>query len=284
MEIVHFIPATQRRFAMLAAQSDNAPALISGAPGTGKGQIAKWIHANGPRASRPFVKANHDHPLTQQIFSSTGGTLLIPEIGEWPLSEQKNLLQYLNTRSVPHPENPTLSAIADTRIIATTDQSLEGRAQGGLFNSELLTKLNVFRLEMPALTKRAEEFQDIVLGILGEIAREAHKQHLRDLSPDAWNRFKSYGWPGNLRELRNVLKVAVVTAQGELVQVKDFPKFGPDRIDFHATREGFEKTYIVELLKTFGGDVEKTCRVSKIDKNTLMAKMKKYGIAGGSST
>lgn len=275
MEMVHFIPPSQRRLAMLAAQADTAPVLISGASGTGKGAIARWIHGNSPRAARALVTANQDVPLMGQIPPAQGGTFLINEIGEFPRSEQQQLLNFLKTRSVPHGETRML---VNVRIIATTSQALEGRAQGGLFNAELLAKLNVFRIEMPPLSKRADEFDDIAIGIVGEIARELHKEHLRSLSVEAWTRLRGYDWPGNLRELRNVLRLAVVAAKGDRVEGTDLPEFGHDRIDFRATREQFEKLYILELLKTFDYQIEKTCRMTRMDKNTLLAKIDQYGI------
>lgn len=278
MEMVHFIPSSQRRLALLAAQADSAPALIYGASGTGKGAIAHWIHTNGPRAARVFVTATQNKPLATQILEAQGGTLTIPEMGEWPLSEQRILLGYFKTKSVPHPEGSGMPVLANVRIIGTTSQSLDGRAQGGLFNIELLEKLNVFRIEMPPLSKRMEEFDDIVLGIMGEIARELHKEHLRTLSQEAWNRLRHYDWPGNLRELRNVLRLAVTAAKGDQIEFTDLPDFGCERIDFRATREQFEKIYILELLKTFDWEIDRTCRLTRIDKNTLLSKMKHYGI------
>ena len=279
MEMVHFIPPSQRRLALLAAQADTAPALIYGASGTGKGAIARWMHANGPRAARIFLSANQTKPLVDQILEAQGGTLAIPEMGEWPLSEQKALLGYLKTKSVSHPANGgNMPVIANVRIIGTTSQALEGRAQGGLFNIELLEKLNVFRIEMPPLSKRADEFDDIVIGIIGEITRELHKEHLRVLSVETWNRLRSYDWPGNLRELRNVLRCAVAGAKGDQIETADLPDFGYARIDFRATREQFEKIYLLELLKTFNWEIDKTCRMTRIDKSTLLSKIKHYGI------
>jgi two-component system response regulator HydG len=278
MEMVHFIPSTQRRFALLAAQADSAPALIYGASGTGKGAIARWIHANGPRAARTFLVATQERPLVDQILEAQGGTLTIPEMGEWTLSEQKALLGYLKTKSVSHHDGGNMQTIANVRIIGTTSQALEGRAQGGLFNIELLEKLNVFRIEMPPLSKRADEFDDIVTGIVGEITRELHKEHLRVVSPEVWDRLRSYDWPGNLRELRNVLRLAVAASKGDLIEATDLPDFGYARIDFRATREQFEKIYLLELLKTFDWEIDKTCRMTRIDKNTLLSKIQHYGI------
>jgi two-component system response regulator HydG len=264
---------------MLAAQADTAPALICGAKGTGTSTIARWIHGNSPRSASPLVTANLEKPLSAQILSAQSGTLIIPEIGEWPLSQQAVLLGFLKTRTLPYPENPAMRMLANVRIIATTSQGLEGRAQGGLFNAELLDKLNVFRIEMPALAKRTEEFQDIVLGLTGEITRELHKEHLRAVSPEAWTRLRGYDWPGNLRELRNVLRIAIVSAKGDQIEATDLPEFGHDRIDFRATREQFEKIYIVELLKAFDWQIDKTCRMTRMDKPTLLSKMSQYGIS-----
>lgn len=281
MEMVHFIPSSQRRLALLAAQADSAPVLIYGASGTGKGAIAQWIHLNGPRATRIFLVAQQEKPLIDQILEAQGGTLVIPEMGEWPLSEQKALLNYFKTKSVPHPYQNNTPMLANVRVIGTTSQALEGRAQGGLFNIELLEKLNVFRIEMPPLAKRSDEFDDIVLGIIGEITRELHKEHLRNLSVDAWERLRSYDWPGNLRELRNVLRLSVAAAKGDQIEASDLPDFGYTRIDFRTTREQFEKIYLLELLKTFNWEIDKTCRMTRIDKVTLLSKMKHYGITCG---
>jgi DNA-binding NtrC family response regulator len=277
MEMVHFIPPTQRRLAMLAAQADTAPALIWGASGTGKGAIARWIHANGPRAARPFVHSDRNSPIANQLGSAQGGTFVIDEIGELPLGEQRVLLSFLKSKSVT-PADTGMPTLLNVRVIVTTSQALEGRAQGGLFNEELLEKLNVFRIEMPPLAKRTEEFDDIVMGIVGEITRELHKEHLRGIEENAWERLRGYEWPGNLRELRNVLRLAVVAAKGDRIALDDLPGFGHDRIDFRATREQFEKIYILELLKTFDWQIDETCRMTRMDKGTLLTKMSQYGI------
>lgn len=278
MEMVHFIPPGQRRVAMLAAQADATPVLVYGVSGTGKSAIAKWIHQNSPRSVKPFVSATRDEALSPQFEKAKGGTLFIPEIAEWPLAEQKIILDFLNTKSIAHPSQPDMRMLLNVRVMTSTSHSLEGRAQGGLFNAELLQKLNVYRIEMPELSKRAEEFEDIVTGILREITHELHREYLRGFSADAWQRLKAYAWPGNLRELRNVMRVAVIQAQGEQIESKDLPDFEQERLDFRATREQFEKIYITELLKTFNWQIDKACKISKLDKSTLLEKIKKYGI------
>ena len=131
---------------------------------------------------------------------------------------------------------------------------------------------------MPPLVRRAEEFEDIVTGILGEITRELHKEYLRVVTPQAWDALRSYEWPGNIRELRNVLRMAVVAAQGDRIEAHDLPAFGESRIDFRATREQFEKIYLLELLRTFDWEVDRTCQMARMDRNTLLAKMRQYDI------
>jgi two-component system response regulator HydG len=261
--------------ALLAAQSDSAPALIRGGDGTGKGAIARWIHNKGPRAGRPFITATHDETFASQISAAQAGTLVITEIGEWTLSEQMAILNFLKTKSI---RVGTISMLLNVRIIATTSHALDKRAQGGLFNLDLLDKLNVYRIEMPALAQRVEEFEDIVRGLVGEIGRELHREHLNELSSEAWERLKAYEWPGNVRELRNVLRVAVITAAGDQIEASDLPAFGHDRIDFRATREQFEKIYLLELLKTFDWQIDRTCQMSRMDRETLLGKMRKYSI------
>lgn len=279
MEMVHFIPAAQRRIAMMAAQADSTPVLISGASGTGKGSIARWIHSNSPRRGGPLLTADHDKPLVDQIHEAQGGSLIIPEIGEWNLGAQKMLLDYLTSHTIPHPIGNGTPMIVHTRIIATSSQSLEGRAQSALFNLELLQKLNVFRLEMPDLSKRVDDFEDIVLGVFEEITRELHKEHLMEIAPDAFTKLAKYHWPGNIRELRNVLRLGVISARADKLQLGDLPAdFDQSRVDYQATREEFEKIYILELLKTFNWQIDKTCQAGRINKSTLLNKMKKYGI------
>jgi len=273
--MVHFIPPNQRRLVILATQADSAAVLICGASGTGKGAIAKWIHQNGPRAGFPLVEANHETPLIAQIPQAQGGTLVVPELADWPLSEQMVLLQFLKTKSIRQNDVTTL---ANIRVIATSAPGIDSRAQGGLFNPDLLEALNVFRIEMPSLAERIEEFEDIVLSLLHEITHDVHREHLRSISREAWSLLRGYDWPGNIRELRNVLKIAVLAARGDEIEERDLPDFGHDRIDFRATREQFEKIYLMELLKTFDWQIDRTCRMARMDKETLLAKINQYGI------
>jgi DNA-binding NtrC family response regulator len=279
MEMVHFIPPGQRRLVLLAAQGDSAPVLIYGSSGTGKSAVARWIHRNSPRSVRPLVNAQKKDSLYHQILEAQGGTLLIPEIGEWGLAEQNILFKFLKTRCIPHPEHPDTHMLLNVRVVATAGQPLEARAQAGLFNPELLRKLNVFRVQMPDLAQRSDEFEDIVLGILNEITKETHKEYLRHISEEAWAQLKGYEWPGNLRELRNVLRVAILNAQGDRLDVSDFPQFGHHHVDYRATREEFERIYLLEVLATADWEIEKASELSRIPQDTFITKMKHHEIS-----
>lgn len=264
MEWVHFLPLNQKDALEAAASHSQNPVLISGAPGTGKGQIARWIHLHGPRASRPMVIAHHRHALSRQILEAGDGSLILQEIGEWPLADQRAVLAHLRSGQ-------------GARIIASTDQNLEKRSQAGFFVAELLTLLSRHRIEMPALSRRRDEFRTITAGLVAELSREISRE-APGVSDAAWTKLEAYDWPGNLRELRNVLKIALTTCQGGQLEEADFPQFGYDRTEFHATREAFERTYLEELLRACQGDVSRAAELSGMPESAIQAKAKKYGL------
>jgi len=147
-----------------------------------------------------------------------------------------------------------------------------------MFNDELLLRLSKNRIEMPALVEREDEFEDIAMGILQEITHELHKEYIRGFSEAVWRKLREYDWPGNLRELRNVLRMAAVASETERVEVKDLPDFGHDKINFQATRSEFEKIYLSELLKSFQHDLDKVARAARMERVTLLEKLKRLGL------
>jgi DNA-binding NtrC family response regulator len=260
--MVHFIPSNRRTLALMAAQAEWAPVLIVGAQGTGKSAVARWIHHHSIHQLGPCKvvhaaaahQPNHES-LIEALISAEGGTLIIADIGEWPLGDQKFLLHYLKTSTIETESHEGSTAakvrrLLRTRVIATTSQVLELRARGGLFNGELLQRLSAYRIEMPALIERREEFQDIVEGILAEITRDQNREHLREFSPEAWEKLRIHTWPGNLRELRNVLRLAVTRAQANPIEARDLEDLSDHRVDLRATREAFERVYLAELIRT----------------------------------
>ncbi len=282
MSMVYFIPSSQRKIALTAAQADGEPVLVIGGSGTGKGALAKWIHQNSPRAALPCVIATRDRTLAEQIRDCNGGTLILDDITNYPVSEQLVLLNFLKNKSVPHPGKDSSGApvpmIVNVRIIATSVPQIESRARAGMFNDELLIRLSKNRIEMPGLAEREDEFEDIAMGILQEITYELHKEFIKGFSEEVWRQLRDYDWPGNLRELRNVLRMAVVSCHNERLESKDLPDFGHDKINFQATRSEFEKIYLTELLKSFNHDLDKVARAGRMERAGLMEKLKRHGL------
>ncbi len=276
--MVYFVPSAQRKIALTAAQSDDEPVLILGGPGTGKGAIAQWIHQKGPRASAACIQTKKDRQLGEQIREANRGTLIVDDVGMLPMSEQLVLLSLLKTRAIHHPTQPGMPMIVNVRLIALANNQIDARARAGLFNDELLLRLSKNRIEMPNLAQRSEEFEDISHGILQEITRELHKEYIKGFSEKVWGKLREYDWPGNLRELRNVLRLAVVACDSERIEAKDLPDFGHDKINFQATRAEFEKTYLNELLKSFQHDLDKVARAARVERIVLLEKLKRHGL------
>jgi DNA-binding NtrC family response regulator len=277
MDWAELLPESQKDRLSAAAAQAHPCVLIAGAPGTGKGQIARWLHLNSPRAKGSMIVAHHLKSLSEQLREANAipnSTLILQEIGEWPLGDQKALLLHLQSAQA--------GDASRTRIIATTDQNLEKRAAAGLFNAELYRELSKLRIEMPSLASRAEEFETITHTLLAELARELGRTP-PTLDDAAWQKLKAYDWPGNLRELRNVLRIALTTCSAPgaspVLGVKEFPEFGYDRTDFRATRDAFEKTYLQELLRASKGNTAQLAAMTGLSVSTLEAKLKKHGLA-----
>ena len=280
MSMVYFIPSSQRKIALAAAQAEEEPVLVIGGTGTGKGALAKWIHQNSPRAAQSCVMASRERTLAEQLRDCKGGTLIIDDITTYPVSEQLVVLNFLKTKAVPSPQKGggTVPMIVNVRIIATAVPQIDSRARAGMFNDELLLRLSKNRIEMPNLADRSDEFEDITMGILQEITQELHKEYIKGFSEVAWRKLREYDWPGNLRELRNVLRMSVVSCEAERVDLRDLPDFGHDKINFQATRSEFEKIYLSELLKSFSHDLDKTARAARMERITLLEKLKLHGL------
>jgi len=240
MSMVHFISPQTRKRVLELAQSDNLHVLLLGDSGTGKGAIAKWIHAHSPRSLKPFVVAKPDQDLFTLFQEAQGGSIYFPEIAQWPQGIQKRLAHYIQKRTLEH---NGVQSLFQVRLLAASDESLANRVQAGLFHADLYNALIQQVLTMPPLEDRKEELDDIATGLLSEMDSEA------TLSPEALKLLHAYSWPGNLRELRNVLRFALQNFlqkntdpnQEKLLKADDFPKLGEMSAQFKASREAFEK-------------------------------------------
>ncbi len=278
MRAIHFFPVAKRKLAILAAQQESAPVLIVGEPGTGKVSLAEWLHLNGARTGKSFYLAKPDRPLVDQMREAQNGTLVVDEFARLPQSDLMVLLELLTRKSVPCRQGPHIRMLLQVRMICCSsdvlpgcfwhDQAVVRRIIGSIF----------FRIDIPRLCHRQEDFEDIAYGLLREISQELGKEHLRRMSKETMAKFKMYDWPGNIRELRNIIKFAAAVAKGSQIEVEDLPDFQNNEELFQSNRETFERAYLIELLKIFEGDVDKTSERICMQKPDLLSKMRYYGI------
>jgi transcriptional regulator with GAF, ATPase, and Fis domain len=273
--------------------------LITGETGTGKELIAREIHRHSPRAKGPFVTINcgaiPENLLESELFghvkgaftgavvtrpgkfqAAIGGTLFLDEIGEMPLQLQVKLLRALQEKVV-YKVGENRGEAVDIRVVAATNKILEEEVKKGTFREDLYYRLNVVTLKLPPLRERGEDV--IVLGkfFLQKYSKEFGSK-VKGFTPAATVAMKKYAWPGNIRELENRLKKAVVLA--------DKPLLGPDDLDLKPenlepimpllqAKEEFQKRYINEVLARNNGNRTKTAKDLGVDPRTIFRHLEK---------
>jgi two-component system response regulator HydG len=231
----------------LATRVSNAatPILLLGETGTGKGLLARAIHAESQRASGAFVTVNcaalPETLLESELFGhkrgaftgatqsreglfvqATGGTILLDEIGEMPLPLQAKLLDVLE-RSVVRPLGSDTERSVDARVIAATHRDLRERVTAGAFRQDLLYRLEVVAVELPALRHRRDDLPLLIGRFLAQSQARHPGSPLRRFSKPALDRLIGHEWPGNVRELENVIERVVLLARGEEAEAADLP-------------------------------------------------------------
>ena len=223
----------------LVAPTD-ATVLVTGETGTGKELVARALHSRSLRKDKPLVKINcaaiSAGLVESELFGhvkgaftgaldrrvgrfefADGGTLFLDEVGELPLDTQVKLLRVLQEHELePVGSNKTIRV--DVRVIAATNRHLEEAVREGRFRADLFFRLNVVPIEMPALRERRSDIPDLVSVILGNYNRQ-YGRHIESVAEETMERLMAYDWPGNIRELQNVLARAVVLATGSVLRV-----------------------------------------------------------------
>ncbi len=233
MDLVHRIASTR------------STVLITGESGTGKERIARAIHENSDRKDKPFLVVNcgaipealleselfgHDKGAFTGATRSTlgifreadGGTVLLDEVGELPVQMQVKLLRVLQERKVRGVGAATETSI-DVRVLAATNRVVEDDVKNGKFRQDLYYRLNVIRVEVPALRDRRHDIPELAEHFLRRCAAE-HKKSIRGFTPDTLRALDAYAFPGNVRELENVIERAVALATGSLIGLGDLPR------------------------------------------------------------
>ncbi len=273
--------------ARLVAAGD-AAVLIQGESGTGKELLARAVHAASPRSSRPFVAINcaaiPEPLLESELFghvkgaftgavrdnrglfqTAEGGTLLLDEIGDMPPALQVKLLRVLQEKQV-RPVGGMQHVPIDVRVISATHRNLETEMTAGNFREDLYYRLKVVALELPSLAERREDIPLLVEHFLSELAAR-YKKDVTGLSPEAVEQLVAAAWPGNVRQLYNVIEqsVALTTTPripATLVQ-QAIQREQTEFASFEQARRKFERDYLAQLLKITDGNVTQASRLAK---------------------
>ncbi len=288
---------------VIAATS--ATILIEGPTGTGKDLIAKIIHNTSRRAEKQMVKVNcaalPDTLLESELFGymkgaftgadrdkpgrfheADSGTIFLDEIGDLPLPLQAKLLRVIEDKEF-YPLGSRKTVKVDVRIISATNRNLGQLVRQKLFREDLFYRLNVMRLELPFLKDRKGDIPLLVSHILRRLCT-AGARRVPGISEDAMSLLLNYDYPGNVRELENILEHALILSQESTIERKHFPvallkNSGGDAV--HAEEGGLcEKDRIISMLKKYKGSRGSTAQALGIVRSTLWRKMKKYKIKG----
>jgi transcriptional regulator with PAS, ATPase and Fis domain len=273
--------------------------LINGETGTGKEIMARRIHALSKRASGPFVVINcgaiPENLLESELFgytkgaftgavrtregkfqASCGGTLFLDEISELPLNLQVKLLRVLQERTVTK-LGATKSELVDFRVISASNRDLEIEVKCNRFRQDLYYRINVIKLDLPALRKRGSDVVAIARYLLKKYIAE-FDSNVKGFAPSAILALRSYSWPGNVRELENKLKKAVVLANKTHITPDDLDLCTRDLqpvIPLARAKEEFQKRYINEILDRNNGNRTKTARDLGVDPRTIFRYLEK---------
>ncbi len=230
-----------------AAEAD-APVLLRGESGTGKGQLARLLHAGSARKAGPFVvvdcRSLLPDVITNELFghgasggrgrsgpgqveTAAGGTLLFDEVGEIPFASQAKILRFIQEGLFERVGDPR-SRRADVRIVATTSQDLEAHIRGGRFREDLFYGLNVIEIRVPTLRERREDVIPLARELLVSLARRDGLE-VPTLSAAAEQALARHDWPGNVRELRIAIERALILSPAPVIDVASFPTLLAER-------------------------------------------------------
>lgn len=280
-------PAALVRGLAERAASVDCPLLIVGETGVGKGVLAEWIHARSPRRGGPFVPVNcgaipeslidsqlfghargafsgADQPHLGLVRAAEGGTLLLDEIGDMPLRLQVKLLRVLQENQV-RPVGSTDAISVNVRVISATHRDLAQLMASGAFREDLFYRLNVVHIEMPPLGRRREDIPLLIGYFLEQLAKETGSRKI--YAPEAVELLATAEWPGNIRQLHNVVRQNVALSRTPIINVELVQQSlggSPSRLpSFDEARDEFTRSYLSQLLQITTGNVSQAARLAK---------------------
>ena len=291
--------------AFMVAQSD-ASVLLLGDSGSGKELLAQAIHRASPRASKPFVAVNcgaiPEALLESELFghvkgaftdavsnhkglfqAADGGTLLLDEIGDMPPALQVKLLRVLQERAV-RPVGSSQSIQINVRIISATHRNLEAAMAAGQFREDLYYRLNVVTLLLPTLAERREDIALLANHFLDKLAHKYDKR-LSGFAPEALKALTTAAWPGNVRQLYNVVEQVCALSTTPLVPLSLVQRAlripSAQVLSFAEARQRFEREYLVGLLKMTDGNVADAARLAQRNRTEFYRLLQKHALTPG---
>ncbi len=290
--------------------------LIRGESGTGKELVARAIHFNSNRMKGPFVAVNcaaiPENLIESELFGhekgaftgadkrkigkfqfAEGGTIFLDEIGDISLQMQVKLLRVLQERQFT-PVGANQEIKCQVRVVAATNKPLEKMIADGTYRSDLFYRLNVMPITLPPLRERRDDIAALVAFMVKKF-NAIHQRAIKGVEPRALALLQAYDWPGNIRELENVIEHAFILAGGEMIDCDALPFHMQDLnsevaavqaltempgsdLNYPLLKEKFEKDFLLKALKTYNGRINQTAEHTQMTKVTLLRKLEKYGI------
>ncbi len=277
----------------------NPHVLITGETGTGKELAAEMLHATSPRAKCPFSTFNcaaiPDSLVENELFghekgaftgaeskreglfaSAQGGTVFLDEIGELPLSGQAKILRVLETSQIQR-LGSVRSYPVDVRIVAATNQRLEERVAQGLFRRDLYYRLNVARVHLPPLRERIGDIPSLIEHFI-HLFNERMDKQVVGLAPEVTDCLMEYDWPGNIRELKNVIEATFLTIQSSQIRFKDLPADCQVTFSHKLARPCIEREKLLSVLLSTNWNKTNAAKQLHWSRMTVYRKMAIYSI------
>jgi len=291
----------------------NGRVMLTGEPGTGKETAARFIHAQSPRANAPFITVPcatiEPERMEEVLFGretpergvelglleqAHGGTIYFDEVGDMPLGTQPKILRVLTEQQFVRAGGSDKVRV-DLRVLSSTNRDLVAEIAAGRFRQELFDRLNVVPIAVPSLAERRD---DIALLAQNFIEQFHRSQGLtpRDLPEDTVAALQAMRWPGNIRQLRNVIERVLILAenqgpilatelepQGATLDSSDALSLGPavTGMALREARELFEREYLIAQINRFGGNISRTAQFVGMERSALHRKLKSLGVVGG---
>ncbi len=291
--------------------NSKANIILNGETGTGKSVMAEILHKSSSRNKKPFIKVNcaaiPEQLLESELFGyekgaftgavatkpgrfelANGGTLFLDEIGDISPFMQVKLLRVLQEKEFEHLGGIKTMKV-DVRVITATNKNLVSMVKEGTFREDLYYRLNVVPINLPSLRERKEDISSLVSHFLIHTSRESNEE-VKTISKEALDKLVNYNWPGNIRELENIIERCVVVTPGNLITLENLPQNilnykinSPENIHpstLASSKETIEKEEIIRALEDCDSNITKAAQVLGISRRTLHRKLNKYDLTG----